>query len=95
MESRQNLHDSLVAQACALGETGRLGHRNPAILALGQAIQLQPSAAARTWLSSALAMADLQEVRRWRSTLAVDWPLTPLPAPIPPAKWIIPQPFPF
>ena len=63
--SRENLHNSLVAQASALRETGRLGNRTRSIAALEQAIALQPSAAARTELSSALAMADLREVQRF------------------------------
>ena len=63
--SRQNLHDSLVAQARALRETGRLGNRAQSLAALEQAIQLQPSDAARTELSSALAMTDLRKVQRF------------------------------
>ena len=61
--SRRNLHNSLVAQASALRETGRLGNRTRSVAALEQAIQLQPSSAARAELSSALAMADLRAVQ--------------------------------
>ncbi len=62
--SRQSLHDSLVAQASALRETGRLGNRTKAVAALESALELRHSDAARTELSSALAMTDLEEIRR-------------------------------
>lgn len=59
--SRHNLQNSLVAQASALRETGRLGNRTQAIGILEQAIRLRPSPEARVELTSALAMTDLRE----------------------------------
>lgn len=63
--SRHNLQSSLVAQASALRETGRLGNRTQAIGALDQAIRLRPSQEAQVELTSALAMTDLRESQRF------------------------------
>ena len=63
--SRQNLQSSLVAQASALRETGRLGNRTQAINALEHAIRLRPSVDAQVELTSALAMTDLRESQRF------------------------------
>ncbi len=63
--SRHNLQSSLVAQASALRETGRLGNRTQAISVLEHAIRLLPSPEARAELTSALAMTDLRESKRF------------------------------
>ena len=63
--SRHNLQSSLVAQASALREIGRLGNRTQAINALEHAIRLRPSGDARVELISALAMTDLRESQRF------------------------------
>ena len=60
--SRLNLHDSLLAQARALRESGLLGIRTQAIQALDHAIRLQPSPASQAELSSALAMTELRPI---------------------------------
>ncbi len=63
--SRRNLHDSLISQASALRETGVLGNRTRAIRALEDAISLRASPESREELTSALALTDLKELRRF------------------------------